>query len=65
MPEQPPQTHPQAARVTVRVAGIVVVWVTQRLPGRLVGTFGGAQPAPTHRSPASRRASLPGACVAR
>ena len=61
MPEQPPQTHPQAARVT----GIVVVWVTQLLPGRLVGTFGGAQPAPTHRSPASRRASLPGACVAR
>jgi hypothetical protein len=37
MPQQPPQAHPQAARVAVRITGIVIVWVTQRVPGRLVG----------------------------
>ena len=36
MSQPPPQAHPQAARVAVRVTWIVIVWVTQRVPGRLV-----------------------------
>jgi hypothetical protein len=54
MPEQPSHAHPQTPRVAVRVAAIVVVWVTQRIPGRLVGD----RTSPRFDRPRVRRAGV-------